>query len=244
MEEKIIALSAFFHTNDTITDIMSSRATKKSATTKPLDLFVKKGAVANKKVAEKKPKKKAVSSSEESEESSEDEPPKKSKKKVVEKKPKKKVASSSEESEESSEDEIVIEETAPKKESVAVPNDGIFKLGEGLVAIAEQLAVSNANNTKILDMLAEVLVRLEVHDHKDEVGSDLLATVDDVVKRGESIAIGTKTGMGATHYFTSVDHLKDNMGMFATQDNFTKSITSRDDEVEEDDAEEVTVGVA
>lgn len=231
VEDRTIALSTFFRTNDIITDIkdiaMSSKSTKKS-TAKPTNLYAK--PIVTKKDTPKKSamKKKVVTSSSEEDSSSddssssEDEPPKKSKKKVA--KNKKKVVTSSEES--SSEDEEIIVEKI--SEHVAVP-DGLAKLGEGLVAIAEQIAVSNAANTKILDVLLEVLKKMEVREQKVGVDDDLLEVIDDVVARGEAITIGNEDSV--IHRFESVGHLRADSGKLAVQSNFTKVINVLSDEV-------------
>lgn len=232
MEEKITALSTFFRTT-----AMSSKANKKSAATiKTADLFVKRGTT---KAPEKKSKKKVVVSSSESESSSEEssseeEAPKKSKKKVekkVEKKKGKKVVSSSESSSED-EDEIVVEQVA-KKESVAVPLDGIAKLGEGLIAIASQFAESNALNARIMEKLIDVFAKMEAREEK-EVGDDLLTVVEDVVKRGGSITIGSGMGADASYHFESVEHLRGSMGTLATQEDFSKVVDVLQDEEVED----------
>jgi hypothetical protein len=230
MEEKITALSTFFRTT-----AMSSKATKKStANIKTANLFVKKGTT---KAPEKKSKKKVVSSSESEssseESSSEEEPPKKSKKKV-EKKKGRKIVSSSESSSED-EDEIVVEQV-PKKESIAVPLDGIAKLGEGLIAIATQFAESNALNARIMEKLIDVFAKMEAREQKEEAGDNLLAVVEDVVKRGGSITIGSGPGANASYHFKSVEHLRGSMGTLATQEDFSKVIDElQDDEVVEDD---------
>ncbi len=197
-------------------------ATKKSTTKK----------AAPKKTAAKK--KRAVSSSDESsseESSSEDEPPKKSKKKVAGKKSKKVVSSSESSSEESSEDEIVVE-NIPKKEIIATQSD-ISKLNEGLLAIAAQFAEANANQTKILELLAGLFAKMEVRDAEKEADDDLLATIDDVVARGEAIVIGNKGDDVVVHHFESIGHLRQDSGQLADKANFAKVIENlQDDEVD------------
>ncbi|KAF9396169.1 hypothetical protein CPC16_004560 [Podila verticillata] len=241
---------------------MSSKSAKKSTATKSTNLFAKsvpkkeapKKAAAKKHVSSsdessesssedeppkksKKPSKKPVSSSESSSES-EDEPPKKSKKKA-EKSKKKKVVSSSEES--SSEDEIVLE-TIPAKEPVVTPADYIVKLNDGLLAIAAQLAESNANQTKILELLAGLFTKMEVHNAEKEADDDLLATIEDVVARGETIVIGSKEEDAVVHHFGSVGHLRQDSGQLAAQTNFAKVIDNLIDDEEEE--AEISVGAA
>lgn len=259
MEEKIFALSTFFlpHRN------MSSKSAKKSTATKSTNLFAKsvpkkeapKKAAAKKHVSSsdessesssedeppkksKKPSKKPVSSSESSSES-EDEPPKKSKKKA-EKSKKKKVVSSSEES--SSEDDEIVLETIPAKEPVVTPADYIVKLNDGLLAIAAQLAESNANQTKILELLAGLFTKMEVHNAEKEADDDLLATIEDVVARGETIVIGSKEEDAVVHHFGSVGHLRQDSGQLAAQTNFAKVIDNLIDDEEEE--AEISVGAA
>ncbi|KAG0094117.1 hypothetical protein BGZ92_007642 [Podila epicladia] len=224
---------------------MSSKSAKKPTVGKNADLFVKKSAAAKKEAPKKTAakKKRAVSSSDESsseESSSEDEPPKKSKKKVAGKKSKKVVSSSSSESssEESSEDEIVVE-NIPKKEIIATQSD-ISKLNEGLLAIAAQFAEANANQTKILELLAGLFAKMEVRDAGKEADDDLLATIDDVVARGESIIIGNKGDDVVVHHFESVGHLREDSGQLADKANFAKVIENLQDEEELD----VSAGVA
>lgn len=235
-EEKILALSTFFLPHPNIT--MSSKSTKKPTAGKNADLFGKKSAVAKKEAPKKTAakKKRAVSSSDESSEesSSEDEPPKKSKKKVAGKKPKKVVSSSSESSsEESSEDEIVVE-NIPKKEIIATQSD-ISKLNEGLLAIAAQFAEANANQTKILELLAGLFAKMEVRDAEKEADDDLLATIDDVVARGESIVIGNKGDDVVVHHFESIGHLREDSGQLADKANFAKVIENlQDDDISAD----------
>lgn len=229
MEEKIAALSTFFLPHPNVT--MSSKSTKKSNPVKNADLFVKKIAAAKKETPKKTvtKKKRAVTSSEESssESSSEDEPPKKSKKKV---KSKKVVSSSSESSsEDSSEDEIVVE-TIPKKETISNYSD-ISKLNDGLLAIAAQFAEANANQTKILELLAGLFTKMEVRNAEKETDDDLLATIDDVVTRGESIVIGNNGDDAVVHHFESIGHLRQDSGRLADKSNFTKAIDNlRDDD--------------
>lgn len=227
MEEKLLALSTFFLPHASIT--MSSKSVKKSTTAKNSDLFIKKGATVKKetpkKVAAKK--KHAVSSSESSESSSEDEPPKKSKKKS-----KKKVVSSSDESSsEDSEDDEIIVETISKKE-VVTPSDDIAKLNDGLLAIAAQFAASNANQTKIIEMLANLFTKMEVRSSEKELEDDLLATMDDVVARGETILIGNKGDDVVVHHFESINHLRQDSGQLAVQANFAKAIDNLQDDEE------------
>jgi len=227
MEEKIAALSTFFLPHPNVT--MSSKSTKKSNPVKNADLFVKKIAAAKKETPKKTAtkKKRAVTSSEESssESSSEDEPPKKSKKKV---KSKKVVSSSESSSEDSSEDEIVVE-TIPKKETISNHSD-ISKLNDGLLAIAAQFAEANANQTKILELLAGLFTKMEVRNAEKETDDDLLATIDDVVTRGESIVIGNNGDDVVVHHFESIGHLRQDSGRLANKSNFTKAIDNRDDD--------------
>lgn len=257
MEEKILALSTFFlpHRN------MSSKSAKKSTAAKGTNLFTKsvpkkeapKKAVTKKHVSSsddsssessddeppkksKKPSKKPVSSSESSSES-EDEPPKKSKKKA-EKSKKKKVVSSSEGS--SSEDDEIVLETIPTKEPVVTSADYAAKLNDGLLAIAAQLAESNANQTKILELLAGLFTKMEVHNAEKEADDDLLATIEDVVARGETIVIGSKEEDAVVHHFGSVGHLREDSGQLAAQTNFAKVIDNLLDEEEAD----VSAGLA
>lgn len=250
MEEKIFALSTFFlpHRN------MSSKSVKKSTATKGTSLFAKgvpkketpKKAATKKHVSSsddsssesssddeppkksKKPSKKPVSSSESS---SDDEPPKKSKKKA-EKSKKKKVVSSSEES--SSEDDEIVLETIPTKEPVVTSADYVVKLNDGLLAIAAQLAESNANQTKILELLAGLFTKMEVHNAEKEADDDLLATIEDVVARGETIVIGSKEEDAVVHHFGSVGHLREDSGQLAAQTNFAKVIDNLLDEEKAD----------
>jgi hypothetical protein len=252
MEEKILALSTFFlpHRN------MSSKSAKKSTVTKNTSLFTKSvpKKEASKKAVTKKhasssdessglssddepPKKskraekpkKHVSSSESSSES-EDEPPKKSKKKAKSKK--KKVVSSSEES--SEEDDEIVLETIPAKESVVAPADYIVKLNDGLLAIAAQFAESNANQTKILELLAGLFAKMETHNAEKEADDDLLTTIEDAVARGETIVIGSKEEDAVVHHFGSVGHLRQDSGQLATQTNFTKVISNLQEDEEVD----------
>jgi len=259
MEEKILALSTFFlpHRN------MSSKSAKKSTVTKNTSLFTKsvpkkeapKKAVTKKHASssdessglssdDEPPKKskraekpkKHVSSSESSSES-EDEPPKKSKKKAKSKK--KKVVSSSEESSSEEDDEIVLE-TIPAKESVVAPADYIVKLNDGLLAIAAQFAESNANQTKILELLAGLFAKMETHNAEKEADDDLLTTIEDAVARGETIVIGSKEEDAVVHHFGSVGHLRQDSGQLATQTNFTKVISN----LQEDEEVDISVGLA
>jgi hypothetical protein len=252
MEEKILALSTFFlpHRN------MSSKSAKKSTVTKNTSLFTKSvpKKEASKKAVTKKhasssdessglssddepPKKskraekpkKHVSSSESSSES-EDEPPKKSKKKAKSKK--KKVVSSSEDS--SEEDDEIVLETIPAKESVVAPADYIVKLNDGLLAIAAQFAESNANQTKILELLAGLFAKMETHNAEKEADDDLLTTIEDAVARGETIVIGSKEEDAVVHHFGSVGHLRQDSGQLATQTNFTKVISNLQEDEEVD----------
>ena len=240
MEEKIAALSTFFLPHPNV--IMSSKSTKKSNPLKNADLFVKKIAATKKETPKKTATKKkhVVTSSEESsseESSSEDEPPKKSKKKVKSKRP---VSSSESSSEESSEDEIVVE-TIPKKETIGGHSDDISKLNEGLLAIAAQFAEANANQTKILELLAGLFTKMEVRSAEKETNDDLLATIDDVVLRGESIVIGNNGDDAVIHHFESIGHLRQDSGRLANKSNFTKVIDNlRDD----DDEVDISVGLA
>jgi hypothetical protein len=258
MEEKILALSTFFlpHRN------MSSKSAKKSTVSKNTSLFTKsvpkkeapKKAVTKKHASssdessglssdDEPPKKskraekpkKHVSSSESSSES-EDEPPKKSKKKAKSKK--KKVVSSSEES--SEEDDEIVLETIPAKESVVAPADYIVKLNDGLLAIAAQFAESNANQTKILELLAGLFAKMETHNAEKEADDDLLTTIEDAVARGETIVIGSKEEDAVVHHFGSVGHLRQDSGQLATQTNFTKVISN----LQEDEEVDISVGLA
>lgn len=245
VEKKILALSTFFLSNDTIADnnaiTMSSKTAKKS-TTKSVDLYAKSAPAkkaAPKKVAAKK-KVVASSSDDSSDDSSEDEPPKKSKKSSA-KTSKKKVASSSESSSEEDDEEIIVEKISKHE----APTDGLVKLGEGLLAIAEQLSISNAANARLVATLTDVIARMAVHGQKNENESDLLAVIDDVVGRGETIAIGGENS-DIVHRFESIGHLRVDSGKLAAQSNFIKEInalTDHDDH-EEEEEEEVTEIVA
>ncbi|KAG0201752.1 hypothetical protein BGX28_005527 [Mortierella sp. GBA30] len=253
MEDQVSILSTFFLTNDTINNIntntMSSKSTKKSIASKSNDLFSKKGAATKKdalKKAATKKKQPMISSDESSSEqsSSEDEPPKKSsKKKVAEKKSKKKPVTSSDESssDEESEDEIVVE-TVSKKE--VAPVDDIAKLNDGLLAIAAQFAASNANQTKILEILATLFAKMEVRNAEKEIDDDLFATIDDVVTRGETIVIGNKGDDAVIHHFESVGHLRQDSGQLATKTNFSKIIDALQDDVEEEERVDNSVDLA
>ena len=260
MEEKILALSTFFlpHRN------MSSKSVKKSTATKNTSLFTK--SVPKKEAPKKAVTKKQASSSDESSElSSDDEPPKKSKraekpkkhvsssesssesedeppkksKKSKAKSKKKKVVSSSEES--SSEDDEIALETIPAKESVVAPADYIVKLNDGLLAIAAQLAESNANQTKVLELLAGLFAKMEAHNAGKEADDDLLTTIEDAVARGETIVIGSKEEDAVVHHFGSVGHLRQDSGQLATQANFAKVISNLQEDEEEVD---ISVGLA
>lgn len=241
MEEKILALSTFFLPHPSTT--MSSKVTKKTTANKNSDLFIKKGAAAKKEVPKKTAtkKKRVVSSSDESSsesESSEDEP-KKSKKNVAKKSKKKAVSSSDESSSEDSEDDEIVVETISKKETT--PADDIAKLNDGLLAIAAQFAESNANQTKILDILATFFTKMEVRNVDKEVDDDLFATIDDVIARGETIVIG-KGDDATVHHFESVNHLRQDSGQLATKTNFTKVIDILQDE-EEGETVDISVGL-
>jgi hypothetical protein len=226
--KEVAALIAFFY------PIMSPKLTTKT-NTKTSDIFAKKGV---NKVSPKKPKK-PVTSSDDSSDSSEEEPPRKSKKNVVKKevpkkKSKKPITSSDESSEESSEsesDDEIIVEALQKKVSDVVPDNGLAKLGEGLVAIAEQLAVSNAANTKILEVLAEVLSKMEIRDNKRDVDDDIIAVIDDVVRSGKVITIGGTADDVADFHFETFAHLRRESGKFASQSNFKKTISDNEDEL-------------
>jgi hypothetical protein len=228
IEEKILALSTFFLD----TAIMSSKVTKKLAT-KSTNVLSKKAPV--KKDVVKKSKKVVSSSddsSDSSSESSEDEPPKKIKKKDV-KKSKKKVVLSSEDS--SSEDEEIVVEAI--KELPPAP-DGLLKIGEGLLAIAQQLAASNERQTKLIDLLTNVMAKLDARDHKNEVVSDLLETIDDAVVRGEVIVIGN--GESTPHHFENIGHLRKESGKLASQSNFVKELSINEFGAEESHEDEIT----
>ena len=236
VEEKITALSTFFLSKDISTGInavvMSSKGAKKP-TTKSTNLYSKpavKKDVPKKAVSKKKHVVTSSDDSSSSSDSSEDEPPKKSKKKNVGKK--KHVVTSSDESSSSEEDddEIVVEKILKHD----VPADGLTKLGEGLVAIAEQLAASNAANSKILDVLLEVLKKMEVRDRKNESDDDLIAAIDGVVARGEIVTIGNVTDNATVHHFGSVGHLRADSGKLAMQSHFAKLVDVLDDEHDEE----------
>jgi hypothetical protein len=230
LDKKISALSTFFYSNNSINDInaisMSSKGAKKS-TTKSVGIQPKttipKKDVGKKTVTKKKHIDTSSDDSSDSDISSEDEPPKKTKKKVVEKKPKKKpVVSSSDESSSEEDDEEIAVEKIPERDA---PVDNVAKLAEGLVAIAEQLAASNANNAKILELLLE---SLKVRERKDEDDGDLLA-------RGETITIGSENG--SVHRFESVGHLRADSGKLAIQADFAKEIDALRDEHYEEETE-------
>jgi hypothetical protein len=237
LDKKISALSTFFYSNNSINDInaisMSSKGAKKS-TTKSVGIQPKttipKKDVGKKTVTKKKHIDTSSDDSSDSDISSEDEPPKKTKKKVVEKKPKKKpVVSSSDESSSEEDDEEIAVEKIPERDA---PVDNVAKLAEGLVAIAEQLAASNANNAKILELLLE---SLKVRERKDEDDGDLLAVIDDVIARGETITIGSENG--SVHRFESVGHLRADSGKLAIQADFAKEIDALRDEHYEEETE-------
>jgi hypothetical protein len=259
MEEKILALSTFFlpHRN------MSSKSAKKSTATKNTSLFTK--SVPKKEAPKKAVIKKHTSSSDDSssESSSEDEPPKKSKraekpkkyvsssesssesedeppkksKKSKAKSKKKKVVSSEESS---SEDDEIALETIPAKESVVASADYIVKLNDGLLAIAAQLAESNANQTKVLELLAGLFAKMETRDAEKEADDDLFTTIEDAVARGETIVIGSKEEDAVVHHFGSVGHLRQDSGQLATQANFAKVISN----LQEDEEVDISVGLA
>lgn len=222
-EEKILALSTFFLVND------MSKSIKKAATNK-MGSLTKKPTLIKKDIAVKKGKK-PVSSSEESSESSdsssEDEPPKKSKKAVVKKNKKKKPVSSSEESSSEEEEEVEVAKEAPQ--------DGLFRIGEGLIAIAEQLAKSDERHTSLMELLTNVMAKLDARDQAKEVTDDLLEVIDDVVGRGDTIVIGNAESV-EPYRFESVGHLRRESGRLASQSNFVKelSINEHDANVEED----------
>ncbi|KAG9063149.1 hypothetical protein KI688_004749 [Linnemannia hyalina] len=182
-------------------------------------------------------KKRVESSSEEessSESSSEDETPKKSrKKKKASAKKSKKDASSSEESSSSDDEDVVeIKEIAP--------SNNVVNLADELIAIANQFAVSNANQTKILDMLGNIFAKMEVRERKNEVDGDILETIDRVVDRNGTITIGT--GTGQAHRFESIDNLRVEFGKLVDQSGFSKIVD--DSQYERDNGENETLAAA
>lgn len=234
-DENVAALSTFFFSNLN----MAPKSTSRSSTTKPpTNILVNvKASTKGRRSREVAPPSASESESDsdsdsESESESESEvevvpvpePPKKKKSKG--KKPKepevveppkaktKKVVAAVSESE-SEDDAIPLEETPKKKVApvdvvpVVGTNDMLAKLGDGLWAIASQMAVANEANAKILSLLADIVTKMEERDETERV-IHLLKIAQEVANNGKTLG--------------------DDVGELATFENFTKD--EEEDEVE------------
>lgn len=200
-KEKIATLSTFFLS----IPAMSSRSTKKSASSTGTNILAKRG----KPVESLKKSKKNIqlsdsesSSSESESESSSSEsdpkPLKKSKSKSKSKSdkriesPKKSKKSKSDKrvelssAEDSSDDSGVPLETIHEKSTVAIPKiadvntDAISKVADGLLAIANEMAVTNEANAAILALLTSFITKLDERERINEMQQHITTAVEDL----------------------------------------------------------------
>ena len=222
-EERIVdALSSFFFT-------MAPKSTIKRSTvaSKSTNILAKGGKVEKKskkvetssesessdeepqppkKKSSKKSKKVPVvsssSSSSESESESEPEPPKSKKGKG--KKVEKVVPPSDDESEDDCEIPL---HAIPKRVAVAgTPVDNSVGLGEGLLAIAEQMAIANQNNARMMELIVALMTKLEQREEKEEVVKHLR------VESGEELVEAFGPLTGPENFVKDVEHEEEEVG--------------------------------